>query len=507
MLNLFRKVFLFVFYLLPGLASFAQTPTGTQPKSKVEIIGANNFEYVKTATGTMSKLIGNVKMKHQNTLMYCDSAWLYENENKVEAFSNVKINHNDSVTITGSYLLYDGNTRKAYITKDVQMVDKNMTLTTNQLDYDLNNQFGYYANGGTIVSKDNRLTSEIGYYYARQKEFFFKKNVVLVNPEYTITSDTLMYNTQTKTAYFYGSTHIKGKKDQIFCENGWYDTERDQSQFSRNAVLFTERKMLSADSLFYDRKAQFGRAFRNIHVYDSAQRFHLYGSYGQTNGKTNVTFVNKKAYAIKLMDQQDSLFLYADTLLLLQQDKKQKQMLRAFHQVKLFKSDIQAVCDSLVYMDEDSSMRMYHNPVMWSGKNQITADTIIFFVNNSKLDSFNLLSDAFLIAREKGAHFNQVKGKNMFGNMDSNMIKVIFVFGNAQSIKYEKEDSLRYLGINKIDCSEMVFGFIRGQLSKATFIKDAEGTLYTLDELKPEELRLKGFKWQEKRRPQKVYIQ
>lgn len=501
MLNFLRSLFLLLFILVQFTISFAQI------KSKVEILGANNFEYINIPAGPVSKLIGNVKMKQQNTFMYCDSALIYEKENKVEAFSNVKIIHNDSVTITGSYLLYEGNTRKAYITKQVQMVDRSMTLTTEQLDYDLNNESGYYGNGGIIVSKDNKLTSTIGYYFARQREFFFKKNVVLTNPDYTMVSDTLMYNTLTRTAYFYGATHITSKTDQIFCENGWYNTIKDVSQFSKNAILFSDKKMLSADSLYYDRKSQLGRAYRNIHVYDSAQKMHLYGNYGETNGVTRITYVNKKSYAIKLMDKKDSLFLYADTLMLLQKDKNQGQMLKAFKQVKLFKTDLQAVCDSFVYSSEDSSMRMFHAPVMWSNKNQITSDTIVFYINNNKLDSFNLLNDALVISKEKGAHYNQIKGKNMVGTMDSSEIKMIKVFGNAQSIYYAKEDSLRYIGINVIDCSEMIFYFTKGQLDQTTFINQPDAVMYPLDELKPEELRLKGFKWLEKRRPQKLYYQ
>ncbi len=501
MVKLFKSSFLVCFFGFLSATSLAQS------KSKVEILNAGNFEYIKADIGPIIKLIGNVKLKQVSTFMDCDSALIYENENKVEAYSNVKINHKDSVTIFGNYLLYDGLSKKGYITKDVKMIDKNMTLTTDQLDYDFTNQFGYYGNGGTIISKNNKLTSDVGYYYARQKEFFFKKNVVLTNPEYVMTSDTLMYNTFSKIAYFFGPTKIIAKADQIYCENGWYDTENDISQFSKNAVLFSDRKMLKADSLYYDRKIQLGKAFRNIHVYDSAQKIHLFGYYGRSNGLTKITFVNKESYAIKIMDQGDSLFLFSDTLMILQRNKKQKQMLIAYNQVKIFKSDLQAVCDSLVYNNDDSSMFMYQAPVMWSGHNQITSDTIVFFINNDKLDSFNLLSNALVISKEKGAHYNQIKGKEMTGILDSSAIKVIKVFGNGQSIYYSKEDSIRYIGVNKIDCSEMIFYFKKGELEKAVFITDADATLYPLDELKPEELRLKGFKWLEKRRPQKLYYQ
>lgn len=493
-LNKLYWLFLMAFFAHPLLA---------QTQDKVEILGAQNFEYLKLGSKNISKLIGNVQLKQRNTLMYCDSALIYESENVVEAFQNVRINHNDSVTITGNFLNYNGNTRKALIKGNVVLVDKQMTLTTDQLDYDLENQFGYYANGGKIVSKENVLTSRIGYYYARKNEFFFKQKVLLNNPEYVMVSDTLLYQTIKKTAYFFGSTQITSDGDKILCENGWYNTQSDQSQFSKNAVIFTDRKMLQADSLFYDRKVKLGKAFRSIHVYDSVQKLHLYGNRGIYNGRTKITYVNGASYAMKLMDKGDSLFLYSDTLLVAERLNKQKQLFKAYHRVRIFKSDMQAVCDSLVYVQDDSVMQLYSKPIMWNGVNQITADTIFFYINNGKLDSFNLLTNAMIISKEKGAHFNQIKGKDMMGIMDSSQLKDLFVFGNGQSIFYAKEDSIRYIGVNVIDCSEMNFEFNKGQIHKATFKSSPDATLYPLDELKPQDLRLKGFKWHEAIRPKR----
>ncbi|OYU97148.1 MAG: hypothetical protein CFE21_02320 [Bacteroidetes bacterium B1(2017)] len=501
------KFFLVLFSLVLGKLSFAQSSIGTAPKDKVEILGAQNFEYLKTGDRNVSKLIGNVKLKQQQTYMYCDSALIYETENLVEAFSNVRINHNDSVTITGNYLLYNGNTKTAFINGQAKMVDKSMTLSTEQLDYDLTNQYGYYTQGGKIISKENTLTSMLGYYYARKNEFFFKNDVVLTNPEYTMNSDTLLYNTLTKTAFFFGSTKMVSKKDQILCENGWYNTQTDQSQFSKNAIIFTDKKMLQADSMYYDRKNQLGKAFRRIHVYDSIQKVHLYGNAGISNGKTKITYVNGNSAAIKILDQGDSLFLYADTLLVSEKLKKQKQLMKAYHKVRVVKKDFQAICDSLVYEQSDSIMRMFHGPVMWSGVNQIFSDTIFFYITNGKLDSFNLLSDAMIISKERGEHFNQIKGRDMSGTLDSNQLKEIFVSGNGQNIFYAKEDSLNYIGVNVIDCSNMHFRFIKGQMDKAAFITAPDATLYPLDELKPDQLRLKGFKWLESKRPQRVQIQ
>jgi lipopolysaccharide export system protein LptA len=392
---------------------------------------------------------------------------------------------------------------------NVKMYDKSMNLTTNQLNFDMENNVGFYLNNATIISDKNNLNSPFGYYYSRTRNFFFKKNVVIVNPDYTMKSDTLMYNTISKTTYFYGSTVIEGKKDKITCENGWYDTKKEVSQFSKNAVLYTENKMLKADSLFYDRKNSIGKAFNNIELYDSIQKIKLYGNYGITNGKTKKTFITQNPYALMIMDKNDSLFLYADSIFLLQVDKKlkQKEAIKAYHQVKIFMSEIQGVCDSLIYQKSDSTLSMFSSPIIWNGMNQITADTIHFYINNNKLDSFDLRSNSFLISNEKGLHYNQVKGKNMKGFLDSSTIKYLRVYGNGQSIYYAKDDSVNYIGINKVDCSEMEFNFSNKKISKGIFITNPEGIFYPLDEFKPEELRLRGFVWRENEKPQKVYYQ
>ena len=95
-----------------------------QQKSRVEILGADLFEGQVTQFGNSKKLIVNVKLKQENTLMYCDSAILYDDSNTVKAYSNVRINHNDSIRMEGDYLKYEGNSKQAYMEGNVKMYDK-----------------------------------------------------------------------------------------------------------------------------------------------------------------------------------------------------------------------------------------------------------------------------------------------------------------------------------------------------------------------------------------------
>jgi hypothetical protein len=228
---------------------------------------------------------------------------------------------------------------------------------------------------------------------------------------------------------------------------------------------------------------------------------------GYSNEKTGITQVSIKSKAIKLMEEGDSLFLYADTLYMTQRQKRQKETLRVFHDVKIFKNDLQAVCDSLVYIKDDSTIWMYRNPVMWSGQNQIFSDTICFFLNAGKLDSFYLLTNAMIISKIKGAHFDQIRGRNMKGQLDSGKIEFVRVLGNAQSIHYEKEDSINFIGVNEIECSYMNLVFSKGEVKKAVFETAPTATMHPPDAIKPEDFRLKGFRWLDYRRPQRLSFQ
>lgn len=489
-----RLLILYAFFFISVIRCYAQK------NANVEIVFARSLEYDQRATGKVKKLIGDVQLRQNRTLLYCDSAFLFEETNYVEAYHNVHINHNDSVQLYGDLLKYDGNTKKAKLEKNVRMNDRSgMTLTSNELDFDMNANKANYTTGGRIVSEANVLTSRIGYYFTQTKECYFRKDVVLTNPEYTMTCDTLRYNTVTHTSYFYGPTNIVSKTDRIYCENGWYNTDREVAQFNRNAVVTNKSNQMRADSIYYERKKEFGKAFSNIEITDTVNKVIIYGDYAELIGQQKRSFVTKRAMARKLMEK-DSMYLFADTIFSYQEFGAQRQMVKAYFHAQVLKSDLQAVCDSLVYDYADSTITLYHAPVMWSGVNQITSDTILMFLNNNKLDSFYLQNNAFVISREGAKEFNQVKGKNMKGFFTDSKIRYIRVYGNGQSIYYAKEDSA-YMGVNVVDCSEMEFFFSNNKIDKGKFITAPDAVFYTLDEMKPEELRLKGFKWQYKRRP------
>ena len=282
-----------------------------QKKQKIEF-SAQSIQLSKHIGKSAKRLIGNVVLKHQSVIMYCDSAWLFD-DNTLEAYRNIRILQGDSLSLNGDFLKYNGNTRKAEISKNITMTDREMVLTTDNLVYDMGTKTGVYLGGGTIKTSEHTLTSAQGYYYAGKREFAFKKNVVLTNPEYTVKCDTLRYNTSTKIAWFHGPTHIISEENRIYCENGFYDTHKNQSRFSRNAKLISGSQELSGDSLFYDRNLDYGKAMGKVQVTDSAENIIIRGRLAEYKGENRKSMITGEPYMIQIFES-DSIFLGADTL-------------------------------------------------------------------------------------------------------------------------------------------------------------------------------------------------
>ncbi|NQX98419.1 MAG: hypothetical protein HRT73_11160, partial [Flavobacteriales bacterium] len=157
-----------------SLHSFAQK------KSQIEILNANVLEYEELNGIKVKRLIGDVQLKHDDALMFCDNAYIYSNSNTMDAYGHVRIEQGDSLKMFGDSLKYNGNTKVAILRGDIRLINNDVTLTTNFLDYNRTTNIAYYYGGGTMINQkeNNILTSEQGYYYTDTESFYFKENVV-----------------------------------------------------------------------------------------------------------------------------------------------------------------------------------------------------------------------------------------------------------------------------------------------------------------------------------------
>ena len=473
-----------------------------QKENKIEILNANTMEYNKNLGNGAQRLLGDVQFKHNNMLMYCDSAYYYAGADSLHAFSNIHMIQGDTLHLWGNFLRYDGNTGLAQVRRNVKMVDRDATLTTEFLDYDLNTKIGYYYNGGNIVNKENHLKSEKGYYHSKTKDFYFRHKVCVTNKRDTILSDTLKYNTVTRISYFFGPTQIYNNNSYIYCENGWYNTATDISEFKKNAYLKNKTQILKGDSIYYDGKNKMGRAWRNVELIDTSRNMTLKGRYGYYLEKDEFGFMTDSALMINY-DEKDTLYLHADTLITRLDSTKKNKNMKAYHKVKFFRNDMQGKCDSLEYTQADSTMRMFVMPILWANENQLTGEYIEVFFANGQMHKAKLYTTPFIVSKEDNTKYNQVRGKLMTGYFRDNRLYKIVVNGNGQTIYYPK-DKDELIGVNKAECTDMIIHVVDNKVKSIDFMNNPDALLTPVDQISSNDLILKGFVWFEQYRPLKM---
>ena len=448
-------------------------------------------------------LIGNVAFRHDSVYMYCDSACFYEKTNSLEAFDNVKMVQGDTLFLYGDYLFYDGNTQIAQVRYNVRMENKNTTLLTDSLNYDRIYNLGYYFDGGTLMDEENVLTSEWGEYSPATKISVFNYDVKLVNPKFTLTSDTLRYSTATKIANILGPSDIVSDANHIYSELGFYNTQIGQAELLDRSVLTNEGKRLTGDSLFYDRVKGYGEAFDNVIMTDTVNKNMLTGDYCYYNELTKYAFATKKAVAVDY-SQGDSLFMHADTLQMytyyLNTDSMFRET-RAYHKVRMYRTDVQGVCDSLVFSSKDSCLTMYYDPILWNNNQQLLGEKIMIYMNDSTIDWAHIQNQALSVEQLDSTSYNQVTGKEMKAWFQGGEMRKVDVIGSVRLGYYPMESDSTLIGMNVSETSLLNMFLENRKMKKMIMSPKSNGTLYPMLQRPPEKMKLDNFVWFDYIRP------
>ena len=450
---------------------------------------------------------GQVYIIHQGIQMWCNQAYVYLKDNFVKAYGEVKIKQGDTISMNSNYAEYNGNTQFAFASGDVVFQEPKTTLKTDTLYFDRIKQEAYYRSGGKVVDTASTLTSRIGRYFAEGKNYQFTSDVKIVNPKYTINSQQLNFYSQTGDSYLYGPSTIVSDSSTVYCERGFYDTREDTGYFVKNSRVDYQSRTLYGDSIYFDRNKSFASATNNIKVIDTSNQSIIRGHYAEVFRQKDSVFITKRAFAITLQER-DSVYIHADTLQIT--GKPDNRILKGFYKARFFKqsSDPQQAptsgkCDSIFVNQKKGITKLIDRPVLWTGENQMTGDTI-HLINNTKtqqLDTLKVFNNAFLIQKDS-LGYNQVKGKRLVGLFTNNELDTINIDQNAEVIYFARNDKDKLIGINNTVSSAIQMYMENQAIEGIRFIKKGTGKIYPLSKIPPEARILSGFKWRAEERLQ-----
>lgn len=187
----------------------------------------------------------------------------------------------------------------------------------------------------------------------------------------------------------------------------------------------------------------------------------------------------------------------------LTQDTAKTRIIKAYYNARLFKSDLQAVADSMYYGMQDSMFRLMGKPMMWAENSQISGDTIFLQVKNQKLDNSLLVGNAFMVnATSDSLKFNQIKGRKITSFFTNNRMERLFVDGNAENIFYNIDEKTNVTTELVHDRSSRFKILMEdNKLKEYVSIRKVDGKVYPIAEVTADKEFLPNFTWRPEDRP------
>jgi len=220
-------------------------------EKKISIHSENNQVIDATSDPATQYLNGDVKVYHEGTFMYCDTAVLRGND--LRTYFNVVLLQNDTIKIFADSLHYNGDSLVAYLYGDIILENgPDKKLYTSYLKYDVKNKIAYYTKNAKLIDKNAVLISKRGTYHLNDKTAFFYQNVKITGDDFELVGDSVSYNTITQLSTFLSPVRITKDSSNIYSQKGWFNLGNKIGDFIGNAQYLKNKTQARADTISYN---------------------------------------------------------------------------------------------------------------------------------------------------------------------------------------------------------------------------------------------------------------
>ena len=470
----------------------------------------------------------------------------YNTKDSVAIFMNGgSMRDKDGQIIESRNGTYDSKSKRFVFENDVNMFTDSIFVKTKDLLYESELNLATFGAGTNAWKEDNMLSSEAGWYDRGRELFFFRDNVHVMTPDQEGWCDSLYFYRNTSDVEMLGRAQVTDTTRNVFALAGkitYQDTLSKVTLTRKPAVITqTEEKDGSVDTVYLgaEKLVYFSQRYCDIDSLavveaqarlsslnidpvgefrkKAAEEAAKAAAEDAKNDPNYLAQQNAKAAKAKTSGKKSEpradeprseldTIAVADTTEAVveveQPDTTKIGFLEALRNVRIYKKNMQVVCDSLVYSDLDSLARLFKEPLIWQEKTrQYTADSISVVISNGVMDKANLMSNAFIAIMEDSTHFNQIKSTEMMAYFDNKGgLKRFDALGGSSALFYIEENEA-LATVNKTDSKMMSAIFKDGELQRIYYYEAPKNDGYPVVQLSEEEKKLKGFNWQPEKRP------
>lgn len=485
----------------------------------------------------IADLFGNVILVNQEQELFTDRL-NYDLNTKIASYFSGATLTNDTTQLTSKRGYYHVDEQVAYFKDSVVVVDPNFQLRSDTLKFNMetkivtflgptlisNDSSKIYCEGGFYDTENNLAEFTIGAQYQKgeqqavadtirydgnKKEYSLIGNASFEEGQRKATGDHIVYNEETDVTFLSGNADFRDSTQHIVADEIIYDGKNETYSTKGRSVISDPPQILEADAVDFEEETGQGVAKGNVVWQDTSAQITIVCEVANYSDKSKYLKASGgrggRPLLITMMEG-DSLFMTSDTLLSFPKDTllpDSTRVLIAYNDVRVFKSDLQAVSDSLSYDTQDSMFHFFYSPLIWSDTSQFSADTVDMVLEDEKIDKIFLRSRAFIINSPDEVFFNQVKGKNITARFREEELREMEVNGNAESVYYALDEGGAYVGVNETICSDMLLFFGNNEVEKIKFFSQPKAKLHPMKQVNHNSLRIEGFNWETKFRPLK----
>ncbi len=369
--------------------------------------------------------------------------------------------------------------------------------------YNLNNKYAEFTDNPQYVKGEQEATGDVIVYDGTKKEVEIQGNAQFNEEEKKASADIIRYDEVNDVTYLEGNAHSEDGKQVIDSDEIMYDSKNEKFKTEGRSRLIDDSQILDADTI--DFIGDLGVATGNVVWTDTTDDITIICERLDYNKETDYVQASGGRPLMTTLVDGDTMFMSSDTLVAFKETPEDStRILLGYKDVRIFKSDLQVICDSLAYNSADSLFEFYQSPIIWSDTSQFYANEVKMQMANDQIDQIFLIDNAFIINSPDEIFFNQIKGKNITAFFKDDELDQMEVIGNAESVYYARDEEDAYMGVNKSVCSKMLVYFGNNEIEYIHFYTQPVSNMMPMKKANHEALKLSGFRWERKLRPKSL---
>ena len=467
----------------------------------------------------------------------------YNTRDSVAVFSNGgSMRDKDGQIIESRNGSYDSKIKVFMFEDDVNMFTDSIFVKTQRLRYESDRSLAYFGGGTDAWQDDSMLSSERGWYDRDREIFLFNDYVHVMTPDQEGWCDSLYFYRNTQDVEMLGHAQVTDTTRNVFSLAGriQYQDSLSRVTLTRKPAVITQTEeegggvdtvYLGAEKLVYytmmmcDIPASLvedsEKRLDDLNV-DPVGSFRKKAAEAAAKAAEEAAMSDPNYRAMKAAEearrasaaaapaQEDTLaalspvdsLAVSDSLVIVPPDSTKIGFLEALHDVRIYKKDMQVVCDSLVYSDLDSLARLFREPMIWQDiRRQYAADSITVVISDGTMKKTSLMSNAFITIQEDSLMFDQIRATEMLAFFDDRGgLERFDALGGASALFFIEENDA-FATVNKTDSKMLSATFKDGDIERIYYYESPKNDGYPIVQMSEDEKLLKGFNWQPGLRP------